>query len=228
MYRRLLATSLRGVAITIVLVALLAGCSGTQPKGSGSAPETSAPSGYQLPTNVHYTNHWLPTPAVDLMSTDGTFIRAFAEADTLRLFNIDEKKGSYPGFAKADGTQNRLSGGGGDWYGYAVHWIVSLGTQPDGSAAARVCEATSITPDGTIHEGLSSKTLVYRREGIAPPANQHGPAPAPAVSVFGDWYATTYGAAYPITAETLAQCQQSKPTTDQNTDNSPGWPVAAQ
>jgi hypothetical protein len=226
MHRRLPTVSLWGIAIAAVAAALLAGCSGTPSKGTGSEPSTSAPSGYQLPTNVHYTNHWLPTQAVDLMSADGTFIRAFAEGDTLRLFNIDEKKGSYPGFAKADSTPNRLSGGGGEWYGYAVRWVVSLRTQPDGSAAAQVCEATSITPDGAVHEGVSSKTLVYRREGNSPPANQKGPAPAPAVSVFGNWYATAYAAAYPVTAETLAQCQQSRPPSDNSTDNSPGWPAA--
>jgi hypothetical protein len=223
---RRLANNRSGVATAILALTFIAGCSGTPPKDSGSPSPSSSPPGYELPANVHYTNHWLPTPAVDLTSPDGTFIRAFAEGDTLRLFNIDEKKGSYPGFPKADSTHNRLSGGGGEWYGYAVRWVVNLGTQPDGSAVTQVCEATSITPDGAIHEGLSNITLVYRREGVAPPANQEGPAPAPAVSVFGNWYATTYKAAYPSTADTLAQCQQSKPPTDRSTGNSPGWPAA--
>jgi len=78
-----------------------------------------------MPAGIHYVDHWVSTPAVDLMNPDGTFIRAFAEADDVRIFNIDGKKRSYPGFVGADRTNQRAGGGGGEWFGYAIRWITS-------------------------------------------------------------------------------------------------------
>ena len=104
--------------------------------------------GYQMPANIRFVDHWVQTPAVDLMSADGTFVRAFAEADEVRIFNLDAKKGSYPGFSKADRTENWSGGGGDDISGYALRWVINFAVLPDGSASAAVCEISSITPGG--------------------------------------------------------------------------------
>jgi hypothetical protein len=181
-----------------------------------------------MPANIHYADHWIATPAVDLMSPDGTFIRAFAEGDSVRQFNIDAKKGSYPGYDRADRTGNRAGGGGQDVYGYAIRWVNEFTVLPDGSVTARVCSLTSITPDRSVHEGLLNETLKYRRDGVAPPADQHGAARAPAVDVFGGWHATEYSAPVPITEESLQPCRQTTPPVDKkNVDTEPGWPAAA-
>src|SRR6476620_3981708 len=99
-----------------------------------------------MPANILYVDHWVPTPAVDLMSADGTFVRAFAEADEVRIFNLDAKKGSYPGFSKADRTENWSGGGGEDISGLWVGLVINFAVLPDGSASATVCEISSITP----------------------------------------------------------------------------------
>lgn len=162
------------------------------------------------------------------MTADGTFIRAFAEAYEARIFTIDGKKGTYPGFADADRTGDRTSGGGGDWYGYAVRWIIGFATAPDGTATADVCEASSITEDKSIHQDLLRHRLVYRRSGDAPPPDQRGPARAPAQSVFGEWQASEYSSQVPITKESLEPCANSMPTIDEKTvGNAPGWPAAS-
>jgi hypothetical protein len=216
----------RSAALAITMFAWLAGCS---PTPHDNAQTTSpAKVGYQMPAGIHYVDHWVSTPAVDLMSPDGTFIRAFAEADDVRIFNIDGKKGSYPGFVGADRTNQRAGGGGGEWFGYAIRWINEFQVLPDGSATAQVCSLHSITPDGSVHEGLLNETLKYQRVGASPPADQHGPARALAVSVFGDWQATDYSAPVPITKESLEPCERTTPAIDKSTvGTAPGWPVAA-
>ena len=211
----------------MTMFAWLAGCSPTQ---SDNIAPTTVPAkvGYQMPAGIHYVDHWVSTPAIDLMSPDGTFIRAFAEADDVRIFNIDGKKGSYPGFVGADRTNQRAGGGGGEWFGYAIRWINEFQLLPNGSATAQVCSLHSITPDGSVHEGLLNETLKYQRVGASPPGDQHGPARAPAVSVFGDWQATEYSAPVPITKESLEPCERTTPAIEKdNVDMAPGWPVAA-
>lgn len=80
---------------------------------------------------MHYTDHWVPTPAVNLTSPDGTFIRAFVEGNAVRQFNIDMKQRSYPGYAAADRTSNRAGGDGQPFCGYSIHWINRLTATPD-------------------------------------------------------------------------------------------------
>jgi hypothetical protein len=211
--------------VACVIAILAAACS-----PGASTPQSTSPtdtSGYHVPDNVQYVDHWVPTSAVDLMSSDGTFIRAFAEADVLRIFNADDKKGSYPGFVQADRTKSFSGGSGMPVSGFAVHWVLQFSSQPDGTATADVCEISSITPDGPSPDpDVLKYTLTYHKTGEAPPANQQGPARAPATSVFGGWYATDYSGQSPATKQYLEPCLQSKPTVGPNPDNSPGWPAA--
>ena len=160
------------------------------------------------------------------MSSDGTFIRAFVEADAVRQFNIDMQQGSYPGYAAADRTRNRAGGDDRPVRGYAIRWVNAFTALPDGSVTAEICSLQSITPDGSVAEGLLNDTLKYHRVGPPPPSNQQGPARAPMVSVFGGWYATELAAQVPITAESVGPCTQTTPNVDKtNVDNAPGWPA---
>ncbi|MBJ7340755.1 hypothetical protein [Mycolicibacterium sp.] len=162
------------------------------------------------------------------MTADGTFIRAFAEAYEARIFTLDGAKGSYPGFERADRTNTRAGGGGGEWYGYAVRWILAFDVAADGSATADVCEASSITQDKSPREDILRHRLTYRRLGESPPVDQKGTARAPADSVFGEWEATEYSSQVPITKESIEPCLRSIPSIDRkHVDNSPGWPAKA-
>jgi hypothetical protein len=205
-----------------ILIAALAGCSPSDPPRPSSTPDP----GYQVPDYVHYVDHWVPTPAVDLMSADGTFIRAFAEGDTLRIFNMDEEKGSYPGFTKASSRIKHVAGGSGmPALGFEIYWVLDFSIQPDGTATANVCEISAISPDGPpANPSILKSTLTYHKTGAPPPANQYGSARAPAESVFGDWYATAVGGSLDLTS--VQPCLDSKPTIGPNPDNSPGWPAA--
>jgi hypothetical protein len=178
-----------------------------------------------VPDYVRYVDHWVPTPALDLMSPDGTFIRAFAEADELRIFNMHEAKGSYPGFAEASRIKHVTGGSGMPASGFAVRWVLDFAVQPDGTATANVCEISAISPDGPPpNPSILKSTMTYHRTGAPPPSDQFGPARAPASSVFGEWYASSYGG--PIDGAAVAPCLQSKPDVGANPDNSPGWPAA--
>ena len=161
------------------------------------------------------------------MSRDGTFIRAFIEADTVRIFNTEKKMGSYPGYAAADRTRNHAGGYWEPAIGYSIHWIVEFTVLPDGAVTALVCSGGSITPDGRVSEELLHDTLQYQRPGVPPPANQHGPARAPNTSVFGDWYATDLSPPVPKTKESIQPCRSTMPNINaQHAVNSPGWPIA--
>jgi hypothetical protein len=137
----------RLAALALTITTAVVGCS-PAPHGYPSPSPSATDTGYQMPANIRYVDHWVQTPAADLMSADGTFIRPFAEANEVRIFNPDAKKGSYPGFSKADRTEKGSGGGGDDVSGYALRWVINFAVLPDGSASAEVCEISSITPGG--------------------------------------------------------------------------------
>ncbi|MHA7651176.1 hypothetical protein ACX9NE_20385 [Mycobacterium sp. ML4] len=205
----------------VALVLLAAGCGHTAPPGASTNTPSTA-SGYELPATIHYSNHWIGTPAVDLMSADGTFIRAFAEGIDVRLFNINAGEGSYPGFVHANQTHRSNFGSKRDATGYVSRWVLSFAVQPDDSVVADVCNSGSITLDGSDAPDVALAELRYVRVGKAPPVNQQGPAPAPAVSVFGDWYATFY--LYPGDRYDPSPCFPSQPPLDKSPVSTPGWP----
>lgn len=222
----------RALAAGVVVLAVLffTGCTRTSGLHPISATTTSpSHTGYQVADNIHYSDHWIATPAVDLMSSDGTYIRAYAEADMLRIFTPHGSEGSYPGFAEANHYRNRSVGGGNlPAIGWAVYWVVAFTPQPDNSVTATICSFNSITPQGPLAAGDGLiKTLKYQRRGTPPPAHQKGPARAPAVSVFGDWYTTVYGSDTPDGNELdFTPCATTKPTTfDKSPTPTPGWPA---
>jgi len=210
----------RNLCLTAISAMLLTSC--THSPGSHSPTSTAevAP-GYQIPANIHYSEHWAPTPAVDLMSADGTFIRAFAEGDDVRLFNIDAAKGSYPGFDHANQTSRNNIGGGSDEYGFTTRWVSDFTNKPDNTASATICTYSSINPQNEFLPFLVADVLTYHRKGKEPPTNQKGPERAPTVSVFGDWYATSYESI----RTNPNSCTSDQPPIDKSADSTPGWTV---
>ncbi len=212
----------------LVISLLLATCSCTPSLKKPADPTSTSPP-YQLPQNIQWSEHWAATPAADLMSPDGTFIRAYTEADEVRTAVSHGGWGSYPGFATAAGHAGLLSGeASGDQFGYATRWIQSLGESSNSSVTAVICALSTIsaTPQKPPAPYLTMLTLTYRREGNLPPANQRGNQRAPATSVFGDWIATDYKFEHADHGRVLAPCLSDQPSIESGPVSTPGWPGA--
>ncbi|MDP7705223.1 hypothetical protein [Mycobacterium sp. TY815] len=207
-------------------MAVISGCSTSKPPATPpvSATTTRAPAGYQVPRNVKFSEHWVSTPAVDLMSPEGTYLRAYTEADHIADFNVDGADGSYPGFAKAarDSGYHWLHTGL-PATGFQTNWVHDLTLSPDGSATAVVCYAGEVSLDGSFPDNYTifKRTITFQRVGVAPPANQKGPGRAPLVSVFGDWYTSKFDTLYPVMDP---DCATNPPPIDKGPVSTPGWP----
>ncbi|MBX9642177.1 MAG: hypothetical protein K2X97_21400 [Mycobacteriaceae bacterium] len=184
----------------------------------------TAPGGYRVPPNVMFSEHWLATPAVDLMSPEGTYLRAFTEADHVADFNPERAKGSYPGFVQAVRDHSYdWSGTGLPAKGFHTNWVRELKVAPDGSAVAVVCYAGGVTINGSFPENYNffKQVITFQRAGVSPPANQKGPARAPLSSVFGGWYTSNFDTSYPPMDP---DCATNPPPVDKSPVSTPGWP----
>lgn len=165
------------------------------------------------------------------MSADGTFIRAFIESEVVSRFSRPESA-PYPGYLQANRTDHKYPAGASDSSyltldnGYSTRWVMSVEEHADNTVTAFVCSYTPFDPMEKDIEVLSGLTLVYHRTGTPPPVNQKGPARAPAVSVFGDWYATYYGWNGDMRAEDQ-RCIERQPVRDKSPVSTPGWPAQA-
>lgn len=201
------------------------------PTPNAPAPTSTTPSpahlGYQVPDLVQFSEHWIATPAVDLMSPDGTFVRAFIESEQVQLFSRPEDS-PYPGYRQADRqTNGRTLGVYQPYHGYTTRRVMSFEEHPDSTVTAFICSYTSIRPmKEDVPPGISGSTLRYHRNGTPPPANQKGPSRAPAGSVFGDWYATFYGPDGNPN-ESAKPCIEAQPVIDKSLVSTPGWPAQA-
>jgi hypothetical protein len=181
--------------------------------------------GYQVPGNVMFSEHWVATPAVDLMSREGTYLRAFTEADHVADFNTETAKGSYPGFARAVPHHSYdWAGTGFPAKGFHTNWVRELTVADDGSAVAVVCYAAGVTINGSFPDNYSffKQVITFQRTGAPPPVNQKGPARAPLVSVFGDWHTTEFNKKYPPMDP---DCATNPPPVDKSPVSTPGWPA---
>lgn len=214
------------ITCAVAGVLVLVGCSCAHTPATSKVPTTSiaAPAGYQIPRNVLYAEHWVVTPAVDLMSSEGTYIRAYTEANHVADDNVDRAEGSYPGFAKAarDRSYDWL-GTGLPAKGFYTNWVLNFAVAPDGSATATVCYAGEVSLNGSFPDnyGIFKRTITFQRTGVAPPSNQKGPARAPVASVFGDWYTSKFLSMYPPWDP---ECAADPPPVDKGPVSSPGWP----
>ncbi|MCM3896774.1 hypothetical protein ND991_16330 [Gordonia sputi] len=177
------ATLLTGASLLIALTA----CATTQPATTAISPSRNP--GYQRPASVQWTEHWNPTPAVDLTSPDGTFIRAFIEAQDVAMHS--GRPASYPGYVNADRVPHNLF-----YYGisptdlttgFSSHSIIRLDNTGPDTYIATVCRRESVNSLNKEALTVNIEWLTYHHHGTPPPANQRGPRNAPPDNVFGDW-----------------------------------------
>lgn len=218
--------SMRLVALlSFVTMVTLVSCSGHD---SGNKKDSTSPIiSYELPAGIHWSEHWFTTPAVDLMSADGTFIRAYSEADYVRIHNSNGGSGSYPGFSMANRTGQVSSAPGDDEYGYYTRWVANLTESSDQVVTATICTLGAIDTNlkNIPPPYMRMLTLTYQREGSPPPTNQRGGGRAPFESVFGDWIATGYKSVNSDRPLELAPCLSDQAPIDNGPVSSPGWPV---
>lgn len=175
-----------------------------------------------------FTFRWSARNPDDLMSADGTFIRAYLESKD----SLDTGKPTtmplYPGFDRAsNGLESiwaRYGNGSiapalpnyspGEKFPATEYFdLAAVTTQPDGTAQALIC-------------GHRDLILRYRRQGTAPATDQRGAAAHPGTNVFGDWQAVANGP----TDQTDAQnaCKAAGETFDHDphaaAPPAPGWP----
>ncbi|WP_078321310.1 hypothetical protein [Mycobacteroides chelonae] len=228
---------MKKVGTLAAAVLLLAGC---------SPDRTQAP---PKPENPDRTNvRWILNPAIDLMSPEGTFIRAAAESWkqvwTSRKFGPEAiKEYTYPGFEHAFNNSFGTTVGGVN----VTHLIVGtryfevINFQREGDHfIADVCEygsqVASETGDGKYTSGgpkkysASGNSFVFGpdpslspEQQHAPPARQRGPANRPTDNVFGTWVLTESGVRQSMDKaamhEFLTRCDRPAPGTPGNLPN---------
>ncbi|SHT83687.1 Uncharacterised protein [Mycobacteroides abscessus subsp. abscessus] len=196
-------------------------------------------------SNDHTTARWIPNPVADLMSPEGTFIRATMEswraAQAGQGYGLDAiRAGGYPGFDHAFNAPNTPwkpeEVGGTVRYerplvGTVYYEIVALSRDGDRYKAG-VCAYTSQSA-GQLEDGQYSGPGPKPTNGgewitfgpdpklsadqqHAPPAHQKGPAKRPTDNVFGTWVLFDYD---PQIATTLPQCVKFAPGTPTNLPN---------
>ncbi|TDZ82104.1 hypothetical protein DE4585_02633 [Mycobacteroides salmoniphilum] len=214
-----------GALVAGAVAVVASGCTVASPVAG--EPIAAPPVEYHAPTSAQYVDRWLPTPAVDLMSADGTFIRAFAEAATVAAFNIDKDAGSYPGYVRANRTREVSYDQN---IRFHIRWIVSIESEPDNWVVATVCSQGSTGPKGSERSGAPKK-MKYHRSGTPPPTQQQGIASAPRFSVFGDWYVTYFSYGHPsyesdpaVVVDPTIRCPMPQGVTTESPVATPGWP----
>ncbi|MDO3058017.1 hypothetical protein [Mycobacteroides abscessus] len=211
----------RSCTAVIAVVLLAAGCH----RGDQPQPTTSSPADGLDKYKPNVSGRWIANPAIDLMSPEGTFIRAAFEswerADHSLRRDVDTvDAGGYPGFVRALG--NSISpalvtgGAGGGWAGTIYYEVVSF-RQEGNQFVAGVCyylSALSQNSLGRYERGgppnstghwftFGPDPAVAPDQQHEPPANQKGPALRPSGNVFGTWVITKIDL---VTDKTLPQC----------------------
>lgn len=209
----------RCVAITTVVL-LLAGCH----RGDQSQPTTVSTADRLDKYKPNVSGRWIANPAIDLMSPEGTFIRAAAESSERVGLSLlgdigTEDAGGYPGFRHAldkDISPYLLGGNGGGWVGTIYYEVVSFRREGN-QFVAGVCDylsAISQNSLGNYELGGPPRSTghwftfgpnpdIAPDQQHAPPADQKGPARQPANNVFGTWVITKIDI---VTTTTLPQC----------------------
>lgn len=182
-------------------------------------PEPPAP---PPPPQIQYGIRWIPNPAVDLMSPEGTFIRATVESWTGAQASYKRgldalRDGGYPGFEHVYhavyGSQHGNDPKGFGDPGFDGRWEVGTmyyeiaGYRRDGERmTADVCRYDNLVatrqPDGTTYVSNGSSlgsgsSYTFGpdpsvAEQHAPPSRQRGAAIKPTDNVFGSWVLLDY------------------------------------
>lgn len=175
--------------------------------GQTSATLQTAPADPDGPDELSF--RWMETDAVDLMSMDGTFLRAAIESYQ-RAYDVASPDGGYPGFltAVADAATPSSAFNGslrvpaiGTMYLKVVNWE----QRPDAVREAWYCTYNNLVGnrnerafDGGLPYVVGSgetTRMAWRIEYLVgpdasperPPADQYGTGGAPVDDVFGDW-----------------------------------------
>ncbi len=213
------------VALTAALV--LTSCTHEPPKQPASTPENKD----------HSTTRWIPNRAVDLMSPEGTFIRAATESFSAAQTTTGDPTtalhaGGYPGYEHAfnnswkpaevfgaNPSRNVI-------VGTSYREVVSLAKDGDHFKAG-ICSYDSQLadqlPNGhyrTTQMLGSGRWLTFGpdpklspQEQYSPMTNQKGPASRPTDNVFGTWIVFKDTV---LTADTLPQCNSPAPGTSKD------------
>jgi len=200
--------------------------------------EPSAPAASPPENDIKTAFRWIPNNSVDLMSSEGTFIRAAAESWWLARAEPGDGEeaianGGYPGFARAfnDVWPPEEVGGAGHFgkpvVGTDFFEVISVSHQGD-RFTAQYCQYSSMTATktsdgkyrspGPIEISANGRSIVFGpdpalpvEEQRPPLANQKGPSNRPHVDVFGTWVLFDSGG-----LESGSQCAKEAPGTPPN------------
>lgn len=208
------------MAASILVVATACGGHDTTETEQTTTTRTTQPE----PAYLRVSNRWI-SAYDDLMTADGTFIRAYVESDFAIILG-GGREGIYPGFADADrgvrgiDEYSELR----DGYNTSFFGIGRVTELADGVTRATVCKFVS-------NGGRSGTFLFvdYRREGTPPPAAQSGPAQRPSTNKFGNWYVvdTSSATGDPQAREDCSPLRPANPVDEGEPPLPPfpGWPA---
>lgn len=251
--------SLALLAVSGLVMSLFLAACGTSNFASPPIPKP------KHPTAADYPIVWIPTPNLDLNSADGTFVRAIAEPE-YRSEWLDWAGTSPGWLQAYQPMYSPGSVTEGDHVVYynryrpppkphiTYMWAAPFPTgdphsyYPPGarpvnnqywSAPNKEIGGVAVCFKSTV-AGYSDKSVLefftYRREGIPPPADQHGSRAMPNSNVFGGWHTLNLldvggdnpgdGFYYPKLSQ---RCKNPPiPITPAMRPSSPGWPGKGQ
>lgn len=236
-----------GLVVLLATALPISGCQGEPSTTRSAIPSTPPRSAADYPVI------WLPTPALDLNSPDGTFARAYGESIyRSQWLGWD---GVAPGFQEAYDPMLPLTDFDGQPLGYqrdarrrvAPHisymWAAPFpepdpaekddtggnwrSLSPDVGGLALCVHAAIRLPKGVAAPAL--EIFTYRRDGTAPPADQQGPRAMPSLNVFGGWH----GLDWILPTDPLRKrCDRlptgAPPLSNDMVRSQPGWPADGQ
>ncbi|MGE2717593.1 hypothetical protein ACQI4L_26330 [Mycolicibacterium litorale] len=161
---------------------------------------------------LQYTNRWIDNPVIDLMSPEGTFVRAAVESLDRVRFGAGQgikaiEDAGYPGFTRAfNGVDDLDDVAGNARKDQAIvgtlYWEVVRFSVDQGVYTAGVCSYGSMAAtkvwNGYKSSGRrssgSARVISFRPDPTIPPdqqrapkSHQRGPAGSPVNDVFGTW-----------------------------------------
>ncbi|SKQ68268.1 Uncharacterised protein [Mycobacteroides abscessus subsp. massiliense] len=208
--RAMRSTGTRTIKASLALActaAILAACNPTPPPVPSTTTSTSSrPTASELNQT---TMRWIDSGAIDLMSAEGTFLRAAAES--FRVTESGSQPGAasldegYPGFRHAFNASfpaESLVVGGETWVGTRFFEVQDVHTDGD-RYTVHYCDYGSLVASKDLDGQYSSAgsrpaggawamtfgpdPKLTAEQQISPKPHQRGPARKPAGNVFGTW-----------------------------------------